>query len=339
MPAKSAGNVQKTRRSSRLIDRQVAATRALSAAQKSSTSSPQAKRRKVSDRPVFSNDDPAPDTSSAMPLGVTTASGSDRRRLQRITSTELDRREKRLLHKEQDFNKRLEELELRMVTLSKMEDETSMMMSQLAEREIESALKQLEEHFTCPLCYEILAAPYSLNPSHCGHTFCGLCILKWFFSRLHRACGGWHESVDCPICRSLLVITPESTPRLPFTFPFVPNRVTASVVESMVEKLVKPPLCSQAKIKREGSESTWASQSRKDRGQECVRKRELSGGTDPEGDGSETSDISAWREGGHMRAEWLKKNREGKSEMDHILSNWSTMVSRDFIEMKQKLGV
>jgi hypothetical protein len=160
-------------------------------------------------------------------------------------------------------------------------------------------------------CYEILAAPYTLNPSHCGHTFCGLCILKWFFSRLHRACGGWHESVDCPICRSLLIITPELTPestsRLPFTFPFVPNRVTASVIESLVEKLAKPPLCSQAKIKREGSEGTWGSQSRKDRSRGCTRKREASEETEKV---SETSDISAWREGGYMRAEWLKKDRQ-----------------------------
>ena len=29
--------------------------------------------------------------------------------------------------------------------------------------------------------YEILAAPYALNPGHYGHTFCALCILKWFF--------------------------------------------------------------------------------------------------------------------------------------------------------------
>jgi hypothetical protein len=63
-------------------------------------------------------------------------------------------------------------------------------------------------------CYEIMAQPYSLNPGQCGHTFCALCILRHFFSRLHKACGGWHESVDCPMCRSLLVITPDRVPRL-----------------------------------------------------------------------------------------------------------------------------
>lgn len=158
-------------------------------------------------------------------------------------------------------------------------------------------------------CYEILAAPYSLNPSHCGHTFCALCILKWFFSRLHRPCGGWHESVDCPICRSLLIITPETTPRLLLTFPFVPNRVTASVIESLIEKLVKPPLCSQAKIKREETDGTWASQSRKNRGRGCIRKREASEEKEEE-NVSDVPDVAAWREGGLMRAEWLKKDRQ-----------------------------
>lgn len=148
-----------------------------------------------------------------------------------------------------------------------------------------------------------------MNPSHCGHTFCGLCILKWFFSRLHRPCGGWHESVDCPICRSLLIITPELTPRLPFTFPFVPNRVTASAIESLVEKLVNPPLCSQAKVKKEESEGTWASQSSKDRGRGCVRKREPSEEQETEKT-CDASDVSLWREGGHLRAEWLKKDRQ-----------------------------
>ncbi|KAF8966324.1 hypothetical protein BDZ97DRAFT_1657979 [Flammula alnicola] len=263
MPRNQEESPQKKRRSSRLLDRQgkfpvdtsgchtdllstVAASKALSATTTQPTSASRAKRRKISDGATLLIGDRTRDSSSA---NVPTASGSDRRRFQRITTAELDRREKRLLLKEQDFKNRCDDLEKRILSHSRKEDETSLMMSQLAEREIQATLQQLEEHFTCALCYEILAAPYSLNPSHCGHTFCGLCILKWFFSRLHRACGGWHESVDCPICRSLLIITPELTPRLQLTFPFVPNRVTGSVVESLVEKLVNPPLCSQAKIK------------------------------------------------------------------------------------------
>ncbi|PPQ78384.1 hypothetical protein CVT25_011607 [Psilocybe cyanescens] len=327
MPRNNESTPLKKRRSSRLKDR-AAATRASIASQAESVSVPKAKRRRLSDDTTRINNDRVCDediTSGAKP---STASGSDLRRFKRITTTDLERREKRLALKEQDLRDRLNELEERIQSLSRKEDQTSQMMLQFVEREAQSTLKQLEEHFTCALCYEILASPYSLSPSHCGHTFCGLCILKWFFSRLHRVCGLWHESVDCPICRSILIPTPERTPRSQSTFPFVPNRVTASVIESLVEKLTNPPLYSQARIKKEEIESTWGSQSKKHRGRGCVRKREQSEEKDSEKI-SDTLDVIAWREGGHLRAEWLKKDRQ----------HWSAMGSQDFIFMKQKLGV
>lgn len=247
------------------------------------------------------------------------------RRLQRMTPHELDRREKSLIDKERDYRRRSDDLEQRMLSLSRKEDEASTIMSRIVHREITSHLQQLEEHFMCALsvfpcilgghmsyplfrCYEVLAAPYSLNPANCGHTFCAVCILKWFFSRLHRACGGWHESVDCPICRSLLIITPETSPRLLFTFPFVPNRIAAATIESLVEKIAKPPICSQAKVKREESEGAWSSHLKRERGNTCIRKRERTEEKELEST-SESVDINAWGEGGVMRAEWLKKDR------------------------------
>ncbi|KAH9479427.1 Tripartite motif-containing protein 5 [Psilocybe cubensis] len=316
----------------------IAATKASIASQAKSISVPKPKRRRLSDSATQLNDDRACDEDITSGAKLSTASGSDLRRLKRITTTDLERREKRLALKEQNLRDRMNELDERIQSLSKKEDQTSQIISQIAEREAQSILRQLEEHFTCALCYEILASPYSLTPSHCGHTFCGLCILKWFFSRLHRVCGLWHESVDCPICRSVLTPTPERIPRLQSTFPFVPNRVTASVVESLVEKLINPPLYSQANVKKEEIESTWGSQSRKHRGRGCVRKREPSEEKDSE-KVSDTLDVIAWREGGHLRTEWLKKDREGKKEMAYILNHWSTMGSQDFINMKQKLGV
>jgi hypothetical protein len=260
--------------------------------------------------------------------------------LQRISPTQLERREKRLETKEEDLNTRSALLEDRSADLAQREVAMMSQLEGIAEREIQSTLKQLEDHFTCSLCYEVLAAPYSLNPAHCGHTFCSLCILKWFFSRLHRACGGWHESVDCPICRSLLIITPEHTPRLQLTFPFVPNRVAASVIDALVDKLVTPPLNAQAKIKREDSDSTWSAQAKKkERGKGCVRKREPSEEKEALNI-SDMPDISAsWKEGGLMRTEWLKKDRDGKREMAYLLNNWSTMGSHEFIAMKQRLAV
>lgn len=156
-------------------------------------------------------------------------------------------------------------------------------------------------------CYEILAHPFSLNPGQCGHTFCALCILKWFFSRLHKACGGWHESVDCPICRSLLVITPDRTPRLDITFPFVPNRTAAAVCDFLIQKLAETPSGSSLSVKREDSEgvlgsgSGWEMEWGRKKGKSKEEEEELE---------EQSSGLAGWMEGGSTRAEWLKKDRQ-----------------------------
>ena len=151
--------------------------------------------------------------------------------------------------------------------------------------------------------------------------------------------------------------TPEGAVRGLVTFPFVPNRVAAATIESLVEKLIELPLCSQAKIKKEETEGMWASQSRKDRGSECARKEEQSDDKEPD-KMSDALDVTLWREGGHMRSEWLKRDRsvysdgnipsakfdvehlrEGKKEMAHLLKYWCTMGSQEFVALKEKLGV
>ena len=76
---------------------------------------------------------------------------STSRRLQRITYEELDRREKSLLIKEKELRARSGELEQRAISLARKEDEASIMMSRIAEREAESTLRQLEEYFMCAL--------------------------------------------------------------------------------------------------------------------------------------------------------------------------------------------
>ncbi|KAJ6518838.1 hypothetical protein C8R45DRAFT_6817 [Mycena sanguinolenta] len=201
-------------------------------------------------------------------------------------------------------------------------------------RESKATLAQLEEHFTCPLCYEIMAQPYSLNPGQCGHTFCALCILRHFFSRLHRACGGWHESVDCPMCRSLLVITPDRTPRLDITFPFVPNRTAAAMCESMIEKLSQSTASSSLVVKREESEGRWPGS---EWDMEWGRKKGKS--KEEEEMEEENADLAGWREGGNTRTEWLKKDRQGKEEMTDLLRRWTSMRSQEFVNLKQRLGV
>ncbi|KAG5636679.1 hypothetical protein H0H81_007209 [Sphagnurus paluster] len=186
-----------------------------------------------------------------------------------------------------------------------------------------------------------MAYPFTLNPGQCGHTFCAICILKWFFSRLHSHCGAWHESVDCPICRSLLVITPDRVPRPDTTFPFVPNRTAAAVAEWLIEKLRNTPP-GPLVVKTEDSEGTWGWATG------CSRKKDASKSPDEKED--ESADVAGWREGGLMRTEWLKKDRqvhspacsifgEGKKEMNRIFKEWSTLTSQDFKNMKQKLGV
>jgi hypothetical protein len=81
------------------------------------------------------------------------------------------------------------------------------------------------------------ADPYCLNSSTCGHTFCALCCLKWFFSKIHIACGYWHDPVYCPMCRSPLPEPSENLPRDPASFPFIPNRDLNKVICSMVDRL------------------------------------------------------------------------------------------------------
>ncbi|KAF8216535.1 hypothetical protein K438DRAFT_1558005, partial [Mycena galopus ATCC 62051] len=251
-------------------------------------------------------------------------------RSSRITPSELLRRESALQIREDECRRKTDELDARSASLSRREDEARTLMQGIATRESKATLAQLEEHFTCALCYEIMAQPYSLNPGQCGHTFCALCILRHFFSRLHKACGGWHESVDCPMCRSLLVITPDRTPRLGRVQSMVPNRTAAAMCESMIEKLSQSTSSSLV-VKREESEGSWPGS---EWDMEWGRKKGKS--KEEEEMEADTADLAGWREGGNLRIEWLKKDRQ---EMLHLLKYWTTMRSQDFVDLKQKLGV
>ncbi|KIL69326.1 hypothetical protein M378DRAFT_69950 [Amanita muscaria Koide BX008] len=255
-------------------------------------------------------------------------SSKDPRRSQRITPTELLRREKSVLLREQECKRKSDELNERTLLLSKREDEVTVMLAQMAEREARAALNDLEEHFTCPLCYEIMAHPISLSPGQCGHTFCATCILKWFFSRLHRPCGGWHEPVDCPMCRTHLIVTPERPPRPNITFPFVPNRIASSMLESLVQKLARSALTPV--IKKEDIDGSWVSEACT---AECVRFTPK-----PKEEGIST-EIILWGEGGSLRAEWLRKDRDGRREINDLLQRWENLESDDFIDLKHKFGV
>lgn len=85
-----------------------------------------------------------------------------------------------------------------------------------------------------------MAHPLTLPHPHCGHSFCGICILKHFFSQYHRACGDWHGNVSCPMCRGILSYTPSlpsTSNRSLLSFPFAKNRAADSAICSLVQKL------------------------------------------------------------------------------------------------------
>ncbi|KAF7356569.1 RING finger domain-containing protein [Mycena venus] len=288
------------------------------------------------------------------------------RRSSRITPTELLRRESALELREAECKRRADELEARSLSLSKREDDARAVMQGIATRESKATLAQLEEHFTCALCVFLSCVlpllGVILSPPPDDHAL------------PMQACGGWHESVDCPMCRSLLVITPDRTPRLDITFPFVsradlpfsqwplilsshrvqvPNRTAAAMCEAMIEKLSHSTASSSLVVKREESEGHWPGS---EWDMEWGRKKGKS--KEEEEMEEENADLAGWREGGNLRSEWLKKDRrvffatlclsyllifivhrEGKKEMLHLLKYWTTMRSQDFVDLKHRLGV
>jgi hypothetical protein len=82
------------------------------------------------------------------------------------------------------------------------------------------------------------------------------------------------------------------------TFPFVPNRTAGAVCESLIENLAKS---------QSGAldvEQVPGSRSREKNLADSAATDKLSEKKIPD-----DADITAWREGGHMRAEWLKRDR------------------------------
>ncbi|KAJ3533479.1 hypothetical protein NMY22_g7318 [Coprinellus aureogranulatus] len=224
------------------------------------------------------------------------------RRSLRISAEELVRREAALLASEREFDQKSAELHKALSMLKQKETEAARMMSRLAEREAQDTLMQLEQSFLCPLCYEVFSAPHTLNAPNCGHTFCGLCILKWFCSRLH-GCGAWHEQVYCPMCRAEV-----HTPDRRATFPFIPNRLATTTIAALTEKLCARPPSTAMLVKREESEEVFVSGSKAARGRSCSRASQQAK-TEEDSPIPDTTDVDGWREGGILRTEWLKKDR------------------------------
>jgi len=163
---------------------------------------------------------------------------------------------------------------------------------------------------------EIIAHPVTVPHPNCGHTFCALCMVKHFFSRFHRTCGGWHEHVECPMCRSILIYTPNQVPRSLLTFPFAKNRMVDAAVAAMIDQLT-------AQIEGAGILNP------------CEDMEQTKGGIKIDCE----SPLAVWRMGGSSRVEWLERREKGRQEVDYLSRNWSTITSHEFIKIKDRLAV
>ena len=182
-------------------------------------------------------------------------------------------------------------------------------------------------------------------------------MVMHFLSRFHRTCGGWHEHVECPMCRSILIYTPSQTPRSLLTFPFAKNRIADAAVAAMVDQLT-------AQIEGAGIPTP------------CEGMEQTKAGIKPDCE----NPLAAWRMGGPSRIEWLDRReyvfrlstpfhtilayaiayseRESvcvqipqyilfvcadvslfAEEVDYLSRNWSTITSHEFIRIKDRLAV
>jgi len=229
------------------------------------------------------------------------------------SSHDLHEREHALRTKELDLKRKADQLDLQQQKASEMIEKCEL-------KSAEATLTLLEEHFTCSLCYETMACPYVLSPLRCGHSFDAICILRWFFSKAHQACGGWHEYVACPICRSQLIVTPERIPRHEITFPFIPNRTVDATLKDLIGKLEHTAVS----LKREPGTEVVAAKTR------VKGKRE---------EGDIFAALEGWRAGGAARKDWIKRDKMGREEMAYLTTNWTKLSGNDFIVMKARLQV
>ncbi|KAH8104138.1 hypothetical protein BXZ70DRAFT_1005683 [Cristinia sonorae] len=174
----------------------------------------------------------------------------------------------------------------------------------------EAALKFLEECFSCSLCCDIMACPTVLASS-CGHSFCAMCILKWYFARFHIECNSWHTAVECPLCRAS-VRTPNTgyIPRTLESRPMMINRMAEGALQSFVDMLLKPGSSEPAPGKGKG------------------KKKAVIDLDDP---------ALEWREGGSARRDWIERGQKGKAKLQEVLSVWEKLTPAGFTNFKRSL--
>lgn len=117
----------------------------------SAEQSRQTKRRKVlKDDDIHSTSSPCAAESSSRNK-VLGSLPVNRRHSKRVTASELGKRESILLKKEEECDRRAEELDERCRSVKKLEAETSLRVLHAHRRETRGVLSQLEDHYTCAL--------------------------------------------------------------------------------------------------------------------------------------------------------------------------------------------
>ncbi|KAA1469028.1 hypothetical protein DENSPDRAFT_834553 [Dentipellis sp. KUC8613] len=180
-------------------------------------------------------------------------------------------------------------------------------------------LQQLEDHFSCPLCLDIVASPTMLSAYSCGHTFCGLCLAKWSFSLLHE-CGAWHDSIHCPFCRAPVVSSNTHARRTASSCPFLPNRIVANVVEDLVGKLN-----AIAKSATPAAESSTPVGKKRKRVKSEPKETQL------------PTSLADWADNGLRRKDWLSRNKVGNKEINYVSKSWATLTAQELLEVKGRL--
>lgn len=181
------------------------------------------------------------------------------------------------------------------------------------------------------------ACPYILSPPQCGHTYCAICILLWFFSSVCDHCQAWCEELACPLCRTSLPQVPNEVPRPMFALPFTPARAANERITFLIDSLGGPMPDPSAPVNGHA------------KGQSVE---------------SPTS-STGWERGGHLRTEWEERDgcvitihhtqpptvhhtyahltlgrsidRRGRTEMQAIIRGWPLLTPRMLIILKRRL--
>ncbi|EPS99354.1 hypothetical protein FOMPIDRAFT_1050641 [Fomitopsis schrenkii] len=229
--------------------------------------------------------------------------------------TECKKWEQTLKKREAEFAQREAGLEERAKVLQKKEQDIGDRTLSVSISRSDEAINELDAKWKCALCFDVMACPYSLSPAQCGHTYCAVCILAWYLSKLCNTCGDWCDHLDCPMCRTLLPCSIEldEQPRQMYTLPFTPARAADERITQLVDILCGPEPESPSK----------ASSSKRGKGK-GKEKQAASTGDSHTGP---SPPSTGWEYGGTLREEWQARSSRGRTEMRDLIALWPKITT------------